>query len=138
MKKKLVEDIACPGCHSDLACTIFEEEHQEILSGVLQCASCRQLFPVIAGIPCLLLAPSNEMYRDIHEAFYQKFHDRLPQGLPRMLSKKEAFASKKKKATQESFSFEWEILIRFFPCTKTNSSILFSRLSAVSSTAKSS
>jgi len=52
MKKNLLQYLACPSCSGDIDLhSVTEEEGSEVLSGVLECASCKQTFPIRRGIP---------------------------------------------------------------------------------------
>ena len=56
--EKLLETLRCPGCHGTLR---KNDEHVKNTGDLyLECATCREQFPVVAGVPRLLLSPLRE------------------------------------------------------------------------------
>jgi len=55
---KLLETLRCPGCHGVLR--LNDERARDGGDLCLECATCKQDFPVIGGIPRLLLSPLRE------------------------------------------------------------------------------
>lgn len=51
MRRKLLEILVCPLCNSDLEVEVYEENEEEILSGVLKCKGCGLESPIENGIP---------------------------------------------------------------------------------------
>ena len=52
MKRSLVDYLACPSCDGDINLTATtEEKGSEILTGQLQCTSCRKSFSILRGVP---------------------------------------------------------------------------------------
>ena len=57
MQLKLLEKLACPKCHGELACAITETSaDEEIETGTLRCEPCRQDYPIKSGIPRFVAA----------------------------------------------------------------------------------
>src|SRR5687767_8494773 len=94
MWSRILDWLACPVCHNSLHLESFEESHVElapehislakqrnfldekfnhfITSGALLCNSCRQLYPIVHGLPVLVPYAT-----PIHTEFASKFADRL-------------------------------------------------------------
>ena len=54
MKKDLIEILACPVCKGDMKLVITSRDGDEVISGKLDCAACKQSYPIEDGIPNLL------------------------------------------------------------------------------------
>jgi len=54
MKKTLMELLCCPVCKGLLTLQVDAEEHGEILTGSLVCATCKVTYPISEGIPDFL------------------------------------------------------------------------------------
>ena len=54
MRKDLMEILACPVCKGELTLTVEKEEGDEVITGVLHCASCDERYPIEDAIPNLL------------------------------------------------------------------------------------
>lgn len=54
MQHSLMEILACPLCKGPLELAVEREEEDEVVDGVLSCASCEERYPVTDGIPNLL------------------------------------------------------------------------------------
>lgn len=51
MKKRILEILACPKCSSDLVLEAAEIACGEVKEGVLKCAKCQSIFPIVGFIP---------------------------------------------------------------------------------------
>jgi uncharacterized protein YbaR (Trm112 family) len=51
LKRKFVDDLCCPRCHSDFSLQIDEQRNEEIIRGHLICETCHVKFPIINSIP---------------------------------------------------------------------------------------
>lgn len=61
MKLKTVKKLCCPFDHADLELKIITRDASEdILEGILLCADCRRVYPIISGIPIM----SPDKYRE--------------------------------------------------------------------------
>ncbi|MFT6359946.1 MAG: hypothetical protein ACJA2S_001586 [Cyclobacteriaceae bacterium] len=61
MKLETIKKLCCPFDKSDLTLKIISNDEQDsILEGILSCASCNRVYPIIAGIPIM----SPDEYRD--------------------------------------------------------------------------
>lgn len=109
MKKTLLEFLRCPACKKPLDLSVFAESskpgfHPEILEGILRCAACRELYPVVAGIPrfvpnVMALFPdfAKKYARNIDAAKGEKVAGLYDQ----------AVFEKVHGDTQERFGYEW-------------------------------
>lgn len=106
MKYGLLEWLVCPRCRSShLKLTCFRNDAQqspvEVLEGLLACARCGQLYPVVAGIPRMLPDSFHQYYE--HLSAYA--NGRLPKA---SISEEEMAAFRDlHQSTEEGFSFEW-------------------------------
>lgn len=102
MKLTLLEDLICP-CGGGLeVIRILErksENSQEIMSGWLRCSTCLEKFPIIRGVPRMLLAPLRASLATEYPEFFTRSNETLQIG-----SSAEARA---KVRTMESFGYEW-------------------------------
>ncbi len=106
MRKKLLELLACPRCRSGLRLDIFEEGDQ-VESGLLTC-SCGEWFPVIKGVPRILIGDM----RGDYSGFISGFRKHFPEGV---LKKSHAGKGRTrlKKRTSNSFGLEWKKYSRY-------------------------
>jgi SAM-dependent methyltransferase len=105
MKYRLLELLVCPECpDAELELQAFrldpEQSPQEVLDGILTCARCGKLYPVVAGIPRLLPDSYHE-----HYAHLRAYRADLPE--PQPMDNQIAEFAKNHKSTQGSFSYEW-------------------------------
>ncbi len=105
MKYRLLELLCCPACGgSKLEVRSFRSEiaepPAEIIDGILICANCGKIYPVVAGIPRMLPDSFAEYY-----PYLSAYHPNLPK--PPGTDEEAARFKKLHKSTQESFSFEW-------------------------------
>ena len=104
MKQRLLNFLICPNCNRNLVLRIFEENNKEIEEGLLIC-SCGQFFPIIKGIPRILVGDLRViLYKNFPE-FFLKYEEFLPK---EKLKKNIKGNILKKKKTLESFGFEWQ------------------------------
>lgn len=54
MRKDLMDILACPMCKGSLQLSIEKEAGDDVIAGVLRCASCSQDYPIQDSIPNLL------------------------------------------------------------------------------------
>ena len=54
MKKDLMQILACPVCKGDLDLQIESEDGDDVINGILNCASCNESYPIEDSIPNLL------------------------------------------------------------------------------------
>jgi uncharacterized protein YbaR (Trm112 family) len=61
MRIETIQKLCCPFDKSDLTLNIItRDEHDIILEGILSCAKCQRIYPIVSGIPIM----SPDEYRD--------------------------------------------------------------------------
>jgi len=61
MRLETINKLCCPFDKSDLTLRIITKDEQDnILEGILSCASCKRVYPIVSGIPIM----SPDEYRD--------------------------------------------------------------------------
>jgi uncharacterized protein YbaR (Trm112 family) len=61
MRKETIKKLCCPFDKSDLTLwTITEDEKDNVLEGILSCAACNRVYPIVSRIPIM----SPDEYRD--------------------------------------------------------------------------
>jgi len=103
MKQKLLDILCCPQCKDALQPIPIAVEGDEVLEGILWCA-CGQWFPVMAGVPRMFVSAVRPDYGD----FYRKNRSFFPAQLKESFALEMDSRTIQKKATQESFGYEWE------------------------------
>ncbi|RKY62369.1 MAG: hypothetical protein DRP95_01655 [Candidatus Latescibacterota bacterium] len=76
----------------------------EVIDGLLRCNNCASWYPIIGGIPRMLLGDLMDNVFKSHQDFVMKYQSKLPasyQGTPYTASKLH------QRRTMESFGFEW-------------------------------
>jgi len=71
----LLDILVCPIDKSSLSLTVFIEEGDEIVEGILVCSSCKRLYPIIDRIPVLLQEELRD--KEIEDKFMQRWKDRI-------------------------------------------------------------
>jgi SAM-dependent methyltransferase len=56
MREHLLPYLACPACQAILALVVLRREAEQIMAGELRCGGCCRAFPIVDGVPRLLLA----------------------------------------------------------------------------------
>jgi uncharacterized protein YbaR (Trm112 family) len=54
MRHDLMDILACPMCKSELTLTVEKEDDDEVITGTLNCAQCKEDYPIVDAIPNLL------------------------------------------------------------------------------------
>jgi SAM-dependent methyltransferase/uncharacterized protein YbaR (Trm112 family) len=113
MKTTLLRLLVCPVCGEELTCEPWSTSSSgggvpngaepEIVEGLLACA-CGLAFPIIAGVPRMLLGALREQLWTSFRAFFRAHRGRLPAGLT---ARGDASASAVEVRTQRSFGYEW-------------------------------
>jgi len=61
MRIETINKLCCPFDKSDLTLNIITRDEQDnILEGILSCATCKRVYPIVSGIPIM----SPDEYRD--------------------------------------------------------------------------
>src|SRR3989344_1722100 len=101
MKTKLLMYLACPNCGKDLKLEVLRKDASEIIEGLLKCV-CGEIFPIIQGVPRLLLEPlRSKIVGEQHPEFFRQ-HPEL------CASHSLDSLSKKKLDTSTRFGYEWQ------------------------------
>ncbi len=104
MDKKILKSIVCPVCKGEFFLEVFAEEDEAIEEGSLNCI-CGQSFPIIAGIPRILIGDLKEIVLNQFPEFFLKYKEFFASWQPKNNITGESL---KKKKTAESFGYEWQ------------------------------
>lgn len=112
MRAKFLSYLSDPITHKSLTIISFEEEGDHIISGLLQ--SENSWYPIIAGIPRLLIKELKINFLQAHEDFLKQFQEKLPYHIKNEWQKaisaipnRNGFLKHQRK-TAESFAYEWK------------------------------
>src|SRR3989344_5155597 len=101
MKSKLLAFLACPNCEGSLKLEVLKKDSAEIVEGLLKCA-CEEFYPIIQGVPRLLLEPlRSKIIEEQHPDFFSR-HPELCK------SRSLDSLSHKKLNTSNRFGYEWQ------------------------------
>jgi SAM-dependent methyltransferase/uncharacterized protein YbaR (Trm112 family) len=104
MKQALLRLLVCPQCKADLRSEPWQAD-DEIWEGLLDC-SCGEVFPIIQGVPRMLMGHLREQLWQSYPSFFARHGARLPAGwLPATRPSEEQRDAVR---TQRSFGFEWQ------------------------------
>ena len=104
MKKRLVELLVCPECKKELKLEVFKED-KEIEEGLLRCDGCDTNYPIINGIPRLLIISLLPELRRYHKEFFKKYNDKFSK-IKKFLDKGDSVLEGTKR-TLKSYSYQW-------------------------------
>ena len=122
MKLRLLDFLVCPKCGSSFECEIFSQpkaegvgescEHNEhhtieVDEGILHCGSCGEVYPVIAGIPRILLGKLRNMLMSDYPEFFHRYNQFKKSVNPLNPLPESVDSLKAKEKTSKSFGFEW-------------------------------
>ena len=118
MKVTLLQDLVCP-CSGDLELTrVLEsasknsQNSPEIMSGWLRCGTCGENFPIIKGVPRMLLGPLRSTLQEEYPDFFLNSEEHL---------EGEASGGQESKLrTMRSFGYEWRHFSDIRPEGETN------------------
>lgn len=111
MRKKFASYILDPATFKNLNLEIFEESNEQITSGML--TSDGNWYPIINGIPRMMLGELKSDLLRNHYAFYKKYQDKFSENIRSEWKKEIDKISdldrflKHQKKTAESFAYEW-------------------------------
>ena len=111
MKLTLLQDLVCP-CGGDIELTgVLEPEYSpssaEIMSGWLRCSRCEENFPIIRGVPRMLLGPLRATLPQEYPDFFAKSEQPL--------EGQDGSGHESKVRTMRSFGYEWRYFSDFRP-----------------------
>ena len=103
MQYKLLRWLCCPSCSGELLPEAFESDADEMWQGLLECVCCSARFPVIDGIPRMLVGEMQADLQQHYPGFFQRFgdqyqHQRVDVTDPDL---------HKKRQIQSRFAYEW-------------------------------
>lgn len=78
MEREFMEIVACPIDNYHPLELYALEEKKEIVEGLVVCPKCLRWYPIIDGIPHMLLDKSRERMCDVDLVFLKKWEDRIP------------------------------------------------------------
>ncbi len=112
MRKNFISYLTCPQSGQQFEATVFEMEGDHIISGLL--TSQLGWYPIVNGIPRILIGELKTNVLQIHHEFLQKFSKKLTKEIKHewqvaieSIPDMDAFLAHQKK-TAESFSYEWK------------------------------
>jgi 2-polyprenyl-3-methyl-5-hydroxy-6-metoxy-1,4-benzoquinol methylase len=116
MRKQHVSFLTDPVTRESFEVTVFEQEGDHIVSGLLTAP--HSWYPIIHGIPRILLDELKTNLLQSHQNFYQQYKDKLPENIATewknviaQIPDLDAFLKHQKK-TAESFAYEWKHIYR--------------------------
>ncbi len=111
MKTRLLNLLTCPACKHTLTLQPLLKEGDEIVSGLLSCAGCGQWFPILRGIPRMLLGElRNNLVLTLHSEFLTTYRSQLPSEIVTSWDealRSSAYKEDLKIKTAQSFGYEW-------------------------------
>jgi SAM-dependent methyltransferase/uncharacterized protein YbaR (Trm112 family) len=99
LRDGFAEELRCPACGGGLRLEVRERSQDAVVEGALRC-TCGQLFPVIRGIPRLLLSEASASLATEQAEFFRRHPDLLP---PAVGVSSESTSAR----TQRAFGDEW-------------------------------
>ena len=116
MQRTLLRVLCCPECRGDVTLTAFGadggSESAQVEEGVLRCAGCQRLFPVINGIPRMLPDPLMPLVVDYHPVFFRR-PDVSALWSARPSADGEWWNAERR--TIRSYSYQWRKFKQMFP-----------------------
>jgi SAM-dependent methyltransferase/uncharacterized protein YbaR (Trm112 family) len=110
MKLNLLEDLVCPcGGELELTRVLESKSHssEEIMNGWLRCSKCGEKFPIIRGVPRMLLGPLRATLPEEYPEFFAEWKERFQgEAMPEPSAKVR---------TMRSFGYEWRYFSDFRP-----------------------
>lgn len=111
MRKKFVEYLLDPITHTNLHLSILESDENHVVFGIL--SNDTSWYPIINGVPRILIGELKTNLLQNHLDFYKKFQEKLPENIKTEWQKEidkindlNKFLDHQKK-TAESFAYEW-------------------------------
>lgn len=79
MEHRILNKMCCPFDKADLNLTVFNQNNDTVLEGLLVCTGCRRYYPIISGIP--IMSPDEYREPQFELPFLKKWEHELPKGL---------------------------------------------------------
>jgi len=96
--------LRCPGCRGVLGISTWEGPSESPSEGLLECAACREWYPLTNGIPRLF---ARGPLRPDDAPFLQRWQDSLPEGLARPSSADDQERMRGQAQVQKAFGHKW-------------------------------
>lgn len=116
MRNHFIKYLSDPVTHEPFRLIAFREKHDRVVDGLLVSGS--SWYPIIGGIPRILLRELKHNLLQQRYAFYQKYIESLPHNVRsewgaavREIKNKDAFMHHQRK-TAESFAYEWKYIYK--------------------------
>lgn len=79
MKKKTIDQLCCPFDKGDLSLEVinYNEEEQAVVEGILHCATCQRVYPIISGIP--IMTPDEYREESLEKPVLEKWQNLVEQ-----------------------------------------------------------
>ena len=103
MKRDIASRLSCPACSSDLQLEVWRDDREEVDEGVFRCG-CGEWFPVLRGIPRMLVSPHREALLQQETEFSARRGSLLPAWKPLEPEGHERV----QRSTAESFGAQWK------------------------------
>ena len=103
MQQKLMQWLCCPVCKSALELEALECSGDRVLDGILFCKKCDASYPVIAGVPRMLVG-------EIQNDLFQQYPDFFNKYASKFQNSGFTYSDQnieKKRQTQSRFGYEW-------------------------------
>lgn len=72
----ILHKLCCPFDKSDLDLTIItQDEDKNIIEGILKCADCRRVYPIVSGIP--IMTPDQYRETNLEQPLFEKWSQYL-------------------------------------------------------------
>jgi uncharacterized protein YbaR (Trm112 family)/SAM-dependent methyltransferase len=109
MNIRILEILACPRCRHDLKLEVFKQTSgRGIDDGLLQCSACGEWYPIIDGVPRMVVSELKEPLFELYPHFFRANHDVLSaRGVPTAQNAPASTVSKTVK-TMSMFAYEWK------------------------------
>jgi 2-polyprenyl-3-methyl-5-hydroxy-6-metoxy-1,4-benzoquinol methylase/uncharacterized protein YbaR (Trm112 family) len=102
MRETLVEKLVCPYCRSRFELGVFSNNGNDVEEGVLRCRTCREIYPIIQGVPRILRQEQLPWLVADYARFREKYKSEFFKDRKESL-KKDA----KSIRVAHGFNFEW-------------------------------
>ncbi len=116
MRKEHLSYLSCPATNQKFTLTAFETKGPHVIAGILETKS--TWYPIISGIPRILIKELKINSLQIHHDFLKEFSDKLTEDIRKewqkaidSISDLDKFVAHQKK-TAESFSYEWKYIYK--------------------------
>lgn len=76
MTKSFFDKLCCPFDRAELSIQVFtEKENNAIHEGLINCPTCKRLYPIIHGVPIMI--PDSYRQPELEQSFFVRWNDKL-------------------------------------------------------------